>query len=130
MLIYDGNGHFSGQIMARERPGFAAGNLLKGSDAEVRAAFEGYVAYYGLYDGNESTGLMTHHVQGSFFPNWTGDVQTRRFEFVGAKLRLATLPIKGSRADLTVVLVWERAETRGGTLPHEPAEAGIHSKKS
>ncbi len=130
MLIYDGNGHFSGQIMARERPGFATGNLLKGSDAEVRAAFEGYVAYYGLYHADESTRLMTHHVQGSFFPNWIGDVQTRRFEFEGDRLKLSTLPIKGSRADLTVVLLWERAATNGRTPTHEPAEAGIHSKKS
>ena len=130
MLIYDGNGHFSGQIMARERPGFATENLLKGSDAEVRAAFEGYVAYYGLYHADESTRLMTHHVQGSFFPNWIGDVQTREFEFEGDRLRLSTLPIKGARADLTVVLLWEWAKTFGGTLPREPAEAGIHSKKS
>ena len=41
MLVYDGRGGFSGQIMARGRPEFAGGNLLKGGDAEVRAAFEG-----------------------------------------------------------------------------------------
>ena len=109
MLVYDGRGGFSGQIMARERPPFATGNLLKGSDEEVRAAFEGYVAYYGSYSVDEAEGLMVHQVDGSFFPNWVGDRQVRKFEFPGdGRLQLSTLPIKGARADLTVVLLWER----------------------
>lgn len=110
LLVYDGQGRFSGQIMARGRPAFTAGNLLKGSDAEVRAAFEGYLAYYGSYTVAESEGLMIHLVEGSFFPNWIGERQVRKFEFTGeGRLRLSTLPIKGARADLTVVLLWERA---------------------
>ena len=110
LLMYDGAGSFSGQIMARERPDFATGNLLKGSDAEVRAAFEGYVAYYGSYTVDETEGLMIHEVEGSFFPNWIGERQVRKFEFSDdGRLQLSTLPIKGAHADLTVVLLWERA---------------------
>ncbi len=109
MLVYDNAGSFSGQIMARERPAFASGNLLKGSDDEVRAAFEGYIAYYGSYQVDRAEGLMVHQVEGSFFPNWIGERQVRRFEFIGDdRLELRTLPIKGSRADLTVVLLWQR----------------------
>ena len=110
MLAYDGQGSFSGQIMDRERSAFASGNLLKGSDAEVRTAFEGYVAYYGSYTVDEEQGLMIHQVEGSFFPNWIGERQVRKFEFTSdGRLQLSTLPIKGARADLTVVLLWERA---------------------
>lgn len=113
MLVYDGQGGFSGQIMARGRPEFVGGNLLKGGDAEVRAAFEGYVAYYGSYAADESQGLMFHWVEGSLFPNWVGERQVRKYEFPdgpgGGRLQLSTLPIKGSRAELTVVLMWERA---------------------
>ena len=110
MLVYDGHGGFAGQIMAQGRPSFATGNLLKGSDEEVRAAFEGYVAYYGSYTVNEEENLMFHRVEGSFFPNWIGEHQVREFEFMeDGRLELRTLPIKGSRADLTVVLLWERA---------------------
>lgn len=109
MLVYDGRGSFSGQIMAQGRPAFVTGNLLKGSDDEVRAAFEGYLAYYGTYRVDENEGLMLHQVEGSFFPNWTGERQVRKFEFTDdGRLELRTLPIKGSRADLTVVLLWER----------------------
>jgi hypothetical protein len=111
LLVYDGRGSFSGQIMARERPAFATGNLLKGSDAEVRTAFEGYVAYYGNYSVDEAEGLMIHQVEGSFFPNWIGERQIRKFEFTSdGRLRLSTLPIKGARAELTVVLLWKRAD--------------------
>ena len=130
MLIYDKQGHFSGQIMARERPEFAAGNLLKGSDVEVRTAFEGYVAYYGAYETDESNGVITHQVEGSFFPNWLGEVQTRRFEFEGDRLRLSTPPIKGSRSDLTVTLLWERAETYVEPPPALTAQTAAHSDNS
>ena len=42
-------------------------------------------------------------------PNWVGDRQIRKFDFgEDGRLQLSTLPIKGSRADLTVVLLWER----------------------
>ncbi len=110
LLMYDGFGGFSGQIMALERPSFATGNLLKGSDDEVRAAFEGYVAYYGSYTVDETERLMIHQVEGSFFPNWTGERQVRKYHFTDdGRLQLSTLPIRGSRADLTVVLLWERA---------------------
>lgn len=54
--------------MARERPDFATGNLLKGSDAEVRAAFEGYVAYYGVYDADESKGVIPITLEAASFP--------------------------------------------------------------
>ena len=79
-----------------------------GTEEEVRKAFEGYIAYYGTYEVDESSGRFTHHVKNSLFPNWIGDIQTRIFEFEGDRLRLNTEPIKGKRGDLTVTLLWER----------------------
>ena len=112
-LIYDGHGNFSGQIAGSGRPAFETGNLLKGTPEEIKTAFEGYIAYYGTYEVDESKGQVTHHVQSALFPNWIGDIQTRDFEFEGKKLRLNTQPIKGSRADLTNTLLWERAQGLG-----------------
>ena len=67
------------------------------------------MAYYGSYTVDEAEGFMVHQVEGSFFPNWIGDRQVRKFEFAAdGRLQLSTLPIKGFRADLTVVLLWER----------------------
>ena len=108
-LIYDGQGNFSGQIVATGRPAFQSGNLLKGTAEEIKAAFEGYIAYYGTYEVDEANSQVTHHVDGSLFPNWVGDTQTRNYQFEGERLRLNTLPIKGAKADLTVTLLWERA---------------------
>ena len=112
-LIYDGHGNFSGQIAGSGRPAFETGNLLKGTPEEIKTAFEGYIAYYGTYEVDESKGQVTHHVQSALFPNWIGDIQTRNFEFEGKKLRLNTQPINGSRADLTNTLLWERAQGLG-----------------
>ena len=107
--MYDGHGSFSGQIAGSERPAFQSGNLLKGTAEEIKTAFEGYIAYYGTYEVDETNNQVTHRVESSLFPNWIGDIQTRIYEFEGERLRLNTLPIKGAKADLTVTLLWERA---------------------
>ena len=109
LLIYDEQGHFSGQIQGQGRPLFESGNLLKGAPAEIKAAFEGYVAYYGTYEVDEEAASLTHYVQGSLFPNWVGTTQTRLYEFQEEKLTLTTLPFVGKRNQLTLTLIWERA---------------------
>ena len=109
MLIYDAGGNFSGQIFRQDRPHFESGNLLKGAPAEIKDAFEGYIAYYGTYEVDEAAGSLTHHVKGSLFPNWIGEDQTRLYEFSDGKLTLTTLPLVGKRAQLTLTLVWERS---------------------
>jgi hypothetical protein len=108
LLMYDGHGNFSGQIAGSGRTAFESGNLLKGAAEEIKAAFEGYIAYYGTYEADEANSQMTHHVEDSLFPNWVGDIQVRKYEFEGERLRLNTQPIKGAKADLTVTLLWER----------------------
>ncbi len=109
LLVYTAAGHFSGQIQGQDRPLFESGNLLRGTPEEIKAAFEGYVAYYGTYEVDEAAGKLTHHVHGSLFPNWVGDDQTRLYSFSDDKLSLTTLPFVGRRAQLTLTLVWERA---------------------
>ena len=119
-LVYDSGGNFAGQIQADQRPLFQSGNLLKGEPEEIKAAFEGYVAYYGTYAVDEETSSVTHHVQGSLFPNWTGKDQLRMFSFEsgetgetgesgkGVRLRLTTPPFVGKRSQMSLTLVWER----------------------
>ena len=107
-LMYDLQGSFSGQISGSGRPAFQTGNLLKGTEEEIKKAFEGYIAYYGTYEVDEANSQVTHRVESALFPNWIGDVQTRNYEFEGERLRLSTQPIKGRRADLTNILLWER----------------------
>ena len=110
LLVYDSGGHFSGQLQGQGRPLFESGNLLKGAPEEIKAAFEGYVAYYGTYEVDEEAGSLTHHVQGSLFPNGVGNTQTRLYEFKDEKLSLTTLPFVGKRNQLTLTLLWERSD--------------------
>jgi len=77
---------------------------------EIKSAFEGFVGYYGAYEVDEEQGTVTHHLEGSSFPNWVGTDQRRFFEFSGSRLTLSTPPIAFGGQDVTGVLIWERAE--------------------
>jgi hypothetical protein len=108
-LLYDAAGHMSAHLMDPDRPPFASGDLTRGSDAEVRAAMAGYIAYYGTYTLDLSRGVVTHHVQGALFPNWIGGDQVRYVRLDGDRLTITTPPIRIGGEDSTTVLVWERA---------------------
>ncbi len=110
IIMYDANGHMSVQIMRPDRPAFASGDQLKGTPMEIKSAFEGFIAYYGVYEVNQGEGTVTHHVEGSSFPNWVGSAQRRFFEFSSNRLTLSTPPILAGGQQVTGVLIWERAE--------------------
>jgi hypothetical protein len=59
-------------------PRFAWDDLLLTSEAEVRAAFDGYAAYYGSYSVDQGEGIMVNHVEAAHIPNWVGTDQVRR----------------------------------------------------
>jgi hypothetical protein len=83
-VVYDPTGHLSVQIMRMPaRPAFAAGDDDKGTDAEVRAAYDGYVAYFGTYRVDEANSVVTHVVEGSLKPSYTGTNQPRPFKLDG-----------------------------------------------
>ena len=93
IIMYDANGHMSAQIMRPDRPAFASGDLHDGTPVEMKSAFEGFIAYYGVYEVNQKEGTVTHHVEGSSFPNWVCSAQRRFFEFSGNRLTISTPPI-------------------------------------
>jgi hypothetical protein len=107
-LMYDASGRMMGQCVDPDRSNFAHNNHNRGSLDEIKAAFIGCVAYYGVYVVDEAQGTVTHKVQGSLFPNWTGTDQVRRFRFEGNRLILSTPPIKTAGREITGMLVWER----------------------
>ena len=111
-LTYDDQGHVSVQFGRRGRARFASEELRGGTLEEMKAAFHGYVAYFGGYRVDEAAGLVTHHVLGSLFPNWEGQDQKRFFELDGDRLTLTTPPTPAAGGMVTLVLDWER-ERRG-----------------
>jgi len=109
-LHYDESGNMSVQIMKTGRPFFQADTKSGGEDDEMLAAFDGYEAYFSTYSVDADRGIIQHTVLGSLFPNWTGTVQTRFYEFEGQdRLILRTEPCGSNGRKGTVLkLVWER----------------------
>lgn len=88
-IVYDPSGHLSVQIMRTPatRP-FASGDDAKGTDAEVRAAYDGFVAYFGTYEVDAKKGVVVHRVEGSLMPSYTGTDQPRPFRVEGDVLTI------------------------------------------
>jgi len=108
VLHYDAGGNMSAQLMLPERPAFAINDQMKGTPEEIKAAFEGYMAYFGTYEINEEKGTVTHHVKGSMFPNWVGSDLVRFLELSGNRLTLRAPPIQMGGIAVTSLLIWER----------------------
>jgi len=108
-LMYDGKRNMAVQIINARRPNFASNDWLKGTPEEIKAAFEGYRCYFGTYDVDEEKKIVTHHVQGSSFPNWMIGVEhIRHYEFSGNRLTLRTGPILMGGKTVVGRLVWEQ----------------------
>lgn len=106
-LIYEPDGRMAVQLMDPNRPGFTSDDPLVTSEAEMRAAFGGYTAYYGTYSVNPDAQTITHHIEAALLPNWAGSDQQRHFEFDGKYLTLKG-PLRLGGIQGMVSLVWER----------------------
>ena len=76
-----------------------AGNA---SSEEIRDAVNGFVAYFGSFDVDESAQTVIHHVQACLVPSWVGTDLKRVYRFDANRLVLTA----ASTAVLEVV--WER----------------------
>lgn len=103
-LSYDDRGNMSGQVM---RPDRARVELGEGNAQQVRAAYMGYIAYFGTYELDHDGTRVIHHVQGSLNPAWVGGDQVRGLRFDGERLVLSTDVVKGGQT-VTHMLTWER----------------------
>ncbi len=107
VLTYHDNGRMAVQIMNPDRAKFASNDPQLTTEPEVRAAFDGYVAYYGTYTVKPDEGIVVHHVDGALIPNWVGSDQVRHFKLDGNRLTISG-PLKLGGVDQTMSLVWER----------------------
>ena len=107
-LFYDARGNMSAHVMRIDRTAFASDDSGAGTDAEVRAAFEGHVSYFGTYTIDPSARTVIHHVRGASYPNWVGHDQIRYYRFDGPHLVLSSPPILDRGESLEYTLTWER----------------------
>ena len=108
LLVCDGGGNMSAHVMRNDLPLFAAKDPARGTDAELRAAFEGYGSYFGTYTVDQARQTVTHQVRGAWYPNWIGHDQVRHFKFDSSRLSLSTTPLIWGGQSLEYVLTWER----------------------
>lgn len=103
-LTYDERGNMSGQVM---RPDRARVEVGVGNAQSVRAAYIGYIAYFGSYEVAPDGGSVVHQVEGALNPEWVGGTQTRQLRFDRDRLVLRT-DVNKAGAIVTHTLTWER----------------------
>ena len=103
-LIYDAGGAMSLQMMraGRKEP---ISSPVTAKDKTNPRVILGYDSYFGRYTVDEKAGTVTHHVEGSLFPEDLGEDWVRPFTLKGDTLTLRlTSPADG----LTRTLVFQR----------------------
>jgi hypothetical protein len=83
---------------------------MAGTDAEVRAAFEGYVAYFGTFC-TEGDDVVVHSIDASLFPNLEGTNQKRFIDLNDKYLTLASPPTTVGGKEYTARIMWQRDST-------------------
>ncbi len=109
-IYYDAQGAMAAQLMRPNRPNLRSGDTSDTAVTHLRAAFDGYTAYFGTYSVNAAARQVIHRVQGSLLPNWVGQELVRFYEFSadGRVLTLTTPPMGPAAAPVVGRLVWER----------------------
>jgi hypothetical protein len=105
-ITYDRAGRMSALLM---RPGrrstVAPGVSLIAGNAngeEIREAVNGFIAYFGTFDVDESTQVVIHHVQACLVPSWVGTDLKRTYRFNASRLLLTAVTTS------VLELIWER----------------------
>ena len=103
-IIYDAGGRMAVQIGDADRAPLSGA----APDAELRAAFDGYLAYFGAFTVDTERGVVVHHLEMSLNPNWIGVDQVRHFDLEGDRLTLRTPPMVFRGVEQVSTLIWER----------------------
>jgi hypothetical protein len=113
VLIYDQSGWMSVQIATANRPTMArpatrTSRVATTDDAKLAsAAFDTYYAYFGTWDYDADTSMVTHHLTSSLLPYETGLEYRREVRLDGAQLRL-TARLQEAGEERTRSLLWTR----------------------
>jgi len=102
-LVYDASGAMMLQMMRTGRTEAISNPASAGGKANPRVIL-GYDSYFGRYTVDDKAGTVTHHVEGSLFPEDLGDDWVRPFTLQGDTL---TLRLTGEDG-LTRTLVFQR----------------------
>jgi hypothetical protein len=115
LMILTEQGLISAQLMRVARANFAGQDMRTGTAEELREAFEGYVALWGVYEVDTACHQMRYQMQGSLFPNWVGQTNLRDYELKDDLLTLKTPPFPYAGESSVAELTWKRVPTDAPT---------------
>jgi hypothetical protein len=90
MVVYDANGRFILVLQRSTLPKFASNNRMTGTGEENKAIVQGSIAYFGRYSIDEKECKINLHYDGSTYPNWDGEDQTRLITVSGDELNVVS----------------------------------------
>jgi hypothetical protein len=90
MVVYDAGGRFILVLQRATLPKLASNNRMTGTAEENKAIVQGSIAYFGRYSIDEKERKIKLHYDGSTYPNWDGDDQTRLIEISGDELKIVS----------------------------------------
>jgi hypothetical protein len=107
-LVYDVSGRMSAQIVRTDHPRFASDDNTQALPDEMAAAWRGYIGYFGTFTIDPEAGVVTHHVEGAWFPNLDGTDVVRTCRLDGDRLVLEAHTDFGQ-----TVIIWKRVPSSG-----------------
>jgi hypothetical protein len=106
VLMYDGAGHMSAQVMHADRPPVTT--IAPTIDAAFGLAIRGFLAYAGTYEVDDTAATVTHTVIVSSFPPWVGTEHRRRFTVDGDVLTLRDELTAADGVAVAAATTWRR----------------------
>ncbi|HEU4390663.1 MAG TPA: lipocalin-like domain-containing protein [Blastocatellia bacterium] len=100
LLVYDSSGRMAVQIVRRNRPRLSSDSINEATAEEIKAAADGFTAFFGTYTVDEVESKVTHLVEGHLSPNSIGKNLVREYQFIENRLIL--------RPSVARTIVWER----------------------
>ena len=108
-LMFDGNGRFAVVVMRNDLPKFVGKTFLEGTAEEYKAVMQGMLVTFGTYSINEADRMIITRIEGSSFPNLTGNEQ-KRVVTVLTPDELHYRNPTGAGQTSTVELTWKRVK--------------------
>jgi lipocalin-like protein len=114
LLVYGADGRMAVQVMDPRRPRWDRRASEADRRAQVTAAADGYIAYAGRFEVEETpVPTVLHHVEWSLVPNWVGRPQRRAVVLDGDRLRLTAQPLEVAGRTTIPRLTWRRDGAAG-----------------
>ncbi|MBE7158653.1 MAG: lipocalin-like domain-containing protein, partial [Rhodospirillales bacterium] len=107
LLVFTADGHFIEVLTDSTVPRFASNARGHGTAEENQAAMAGSIGFFGTYTVDVRGDLSGDRVEGSTFPNWVGDVRTRKeLQIIVEDGRLTETFLRPEGTK--IVIVWQR----------------------